>query len=413
MMAHKKNQEASDPRPSSDADFVDAEIVEESETDSASASEDEPIKTVEQVQDSKPKNSKAGWIFSGLLTAFIGGVFAAPYGEAGLRSLGVLPPAENIAGQSGPDPLITTRLAGLESQLSDVSSSVSRVQEILAQQSEQIAQAAADRTKIEGDVALLASQPGGILRGADSDRAQAQNLQQLEARLAGLTAEVARLAELSGNADPEITGLTGSIALARAETNQLKTQLAVLQSLIEQMQTASLDVSPRGRLLLALGRLKDEALAGAALGGDLDAIRLDIAELPALDQQLIGADVAVLAANRQGIETYETLARSFGDVANAAKKAHEKASGSFLASLFTVRRTDANAAGIDATLLTAERRLALRDLSGTIEALDSLSGDAATAVVEWRQKAIAHRDVLAAFDRLLRTISASVGGGPR
>jgi len=405
-MANKKIDEVS----GSEADVVDVEIVEEDDSSSSSPPEPDPIKTVEQVQDMKPKGGKAGWIFAGFLAAFIGGVFAAPYGEAGLRSWGILAPLQTNANQGGIDQQVETRLSDFEGRVSDLGASVSRLQEILAQQSEQISKAEADLKQISNDVAILASQPGRV---PGEDSAQTQNLQQLEAQVTSLTAEVARLAALSGSEDPEIAGLSGSIALSRAETNQLKAQIALLQSAIAQMQAGSLDVSPRGRLLLALGRLKDEALAGAALGGDLDAIRLDIAELPALDQQLIGADVAVLAANRQGIETFESLARTFGDVANAAKKADEQASGSFLASLFTVRRTDANASGIDAILLSAEKRLALRDFDGALEALDQLSGDAATAVAEWKQKATVHRDVLAAFDRLLRKISASVVGGSR
>ena len=403
-MANKKTDE----KPDTEADVVDAEIVDEPNGAPSTPSDAEPIKTVEQVQEIKPKNSKAGWIFSGVLAAFIGGVFAAPYGEAGLRSMGILASLENNAAQSVPDQLTAAKITSFERQLSDLTASAARFQEILAQQSGQMSAATAARQQISDDVALLASQPGRV-----GDGAQGQSLQQLETQLAGLTAEVARLAALSGSADPEVTGLTGSIALARAETNQLKAQLVVLQSAIDQMQAGSLDVSPRGRLLLALGRLKDEALMGAPLGGDLEAIRLDIAELPALDQQLIGADVAVLTANRQGIETYDNLTRGFGEVANAAKKADEQASGSFLASLFTVRRTDAGATGIDAILLTAEKRLALRDLSGAIAALDDLSGDSAAAVADWKQEATIHSDVLAAFDRLLRKISAAVTGGSR
>lgn len=403
-MANKKTDETSD----AEADVVDAEIVDEPSGAHSSSPDAEQIKTVEQVQEIKTKSSKAGWIFSGILAAFIAGVFAAPYGEAGLRSMGILAPLESSAGQSVPDQLTVTRLAGFESQLSDLTTSIARFQQMLAQQADEMSAAGAARQQISNDLTLLASQPGRV-----ADGAQSQNLQQLETQLAGLTVEVARLAAFSGAANPEVTGLTGSIALARAETNQLKAQLVVLQSAIAQMQTGSLDVSPRARLLLALGRLKDEALMGASLGGDLEAIRLDIAELPALDQQLIGADVAVLTASRQGIETYDNLSRAFGDVANAAKKADEQANGSFLASLFTVRRTDASATGIDATLLAAEKRLALRDLSGAIEALDELSGDAAAAVADWKQKAATHRDVLAAFDRLLRKISAAVTGGSR
>lgn len=406
MMANEKT----DGVPKSEADIVDAEIVEEDDSGSSPPPEPDPIKTVEQVQDMKPKGGRAGWIFASFLAAFIGGVFAVPYAEAGLRSWGVLASLETNANQGGLDQQVETRLSDFEGRVSDLGASVSLLQEVLAQQSEQISKVEAGHKQISNDVAILAGQPGRVPNG---DGAQTQNLQQLEAQVTSLTAEVARLAALSGSADPEIAGLSGSIALSRAETNQLKAQIEVLQSAIEQMQAGSLDVSPRGRLLLALGRLKDEALAGAALGGDLDAIRLDIAELPALDQQLFGADVAVLAANRQGIETFESLARAFSDVANAAKKADEQASGSFLASLFTVRRTDANATGIDAILLSAEKRLALRDFDGALEALDQLSGDAATAIAEWKQKATLHRDVVAAFDRLLRKISASVVGDSR
>ncbi len=389
---------------------IDAEIVEEPVVEPARSTRPETAKTVEEMPAPKAKSSKAGWYSAGLLAAFIGGVFAAPYGEEGLRSLGILAPLASSASGASPDQQTTDALASLERQLADMSVSASRFQEILAQQASRLDQADAARLQISDDVALIAAQPGRIDAGTSSDT---QAVQQIETRLAAINAELARLAALSGSSDPEITGLTGSVALARAETNQVKAKLALLEAALQQMQAGALDVSPRGRLLLALGRLKDQAVSGEPLGGELDAIRLDIAELPALDQQLIGADVAVLLANREGVETYEGLTRGFDGVANAAKKAQEKADGSFLASLFTVRRTDENATGIDAVLLSAEKRLALRDLDGALDALAGLSGDGAAAVAEWQQHATAHRDVLAAFDRLLRQISVSTAGGSR
>ena len=407
-MATKKSDTESDAKPDVTPDVIDAEIVEEAVSEPAPSSP-ESVKIIEEIPAAKAKSGKAGWITAGLLAAFVAGIFAAPYGEDGLRSMGILAPSPG-AGDTRPDQQIEATLASLERQLSDMGVSVSRFQENLAQHSAQLGEAVAARKQISDDVALIAAQPGRI--SADAG-ASSQTIQQLEARLAEITAEVARLAVLSGSDDPDITGLTGSIALARAETNQLKAKLALLETAVQQMQAGALDVSPRGRLLLALGRLKDSAFAGAPLGGELDAIRLDIAELPALDQQLIGADVAILVANRQGIETYENLTREFDGVANAAKKAQEKADGSLLASLFTVRRTDENATGIDAILLTVEKRLAVRDLDGALTALNGLSGDGAAAMADWRQQALAHRDVLVAFDRLLRQVSASATGGSR
>ena len=396
--------------PSSEPDVIDAEIIEGPSFDGKTSPQTETVKIVEETPVTKQKGSKAGWISAGFLAAFIGGVFAAPYGERGLRSIGILAPVAPALDGTELDRATDERLTALASQMSALDVSVSRFQEILAQHAAQLGEATVARKQIGDDIALIAGQPGQINADAGEN---AQTVQQLEAGLAKLTGEVARLAALSGSDDPEITGLMGSIALARAETNQLKTKLALLDAAMQQMQAGALDVSPRGRLLLVLGRLKDRALEGSPLGGELDAIRLDIAELPALDQQLIGADVAILAANQLGIEPFEKLTRSFDAAASAAKKAQEKADGSLLASLFTVRRTDDNAVGIDAVLLAAEKRLAARDLEGALAALNELPSGGADATAAWKQKAGAHRDVLAAFDRLLRRISATTTGDGR
>ena len=405
-----KTSAQSDANAEAEPTVIDAEIVDEPVAEPRHFGRPEAATTVEEAPAAKAKSSKAGWYSAGLLAAFIGGIFAAPYGEESLRSFGILAPLPPSASGTGPDQQTTDTLVRLERKVADSATSAVRLQEILAQQAARLDKADAARKQISDDVALIAAQPGRINAGVGSDT---QTIQKIETRLAEMTAELARLAALSGSGDPEVTGLTGSVALARAETNQVKAKLALLEAALQQVQAGALNVSPRGRLLLALGRLKDQAALGRALGGELDAIRLDIAELPALDQQLIGADVAILLANRQGIETYESLTRGFDAVANAAKKAQEKADGSFLASLFTVRRTDENATGIDAILLTAEKRLVVRDLDGALDALASLSGDGAAAVADWKARAVAHHNVVAAFDRLLRQVSTATTGGSR
>lgn len=399
-MAGEKTDQPAAP----DIEVVDAEIVEEQPA--VKPPEPEP-KTVEEVQPPKSGGGKAGWVVSGLLAAFIAGIIAAPYGEQGLRRIGILaalPVSDSRDIDAGGE---QERMA-LRSRLDDVDLALVRYQEMLAQQSEQLTEAAQAREQITGDIALIASRPGGV-----APESAANDIQAIRERLQSLTDEVARLASLSASETPEVAGLSGSLALARAETAQLKSRMQTLEIAITDLQAGSLNVSPRGRLLLVVGRLKDQIAQGLPLAGELDALRVDLAELPALDQQLIGADVAVLAKYPDGIAPYEVLVRDFGPVASAVKRAQEKEDGSFLASLFTVRRTDESAIGIDAVLLASERRLAARDVAGALEEMAALTGNAADAATDWRIRAQGHAEATAAVDRLQRTIANSTPGGTR
>lgn len=401
-MAEDKNDSLDNP----DVDVVDAEIIEDNETSEPPSAEP---KTVHASSPEKTKGGKTGWIVAGLLAAFSGGLFAAPYAEYGLRTVGLLPalPSAPAAGS----PTLLPELTALETQVSDLALALDRHQEILAQHEQSLGDAAIARTQLGNDVALIAGQQGAAT--ADSSPA---DIEPLRDRVAALTDEVARLAALSGGPTPEVAGLTGSVALARAEAAQLKTKLEALEAVVAELQAGSLDVSPRGRMLVAIGRLKDQASRGMPLGGELTALRADIALMPALDQQMIGADVAVLARHPEGVRPYEALVRDFGGAASAAKRAQEQADGSLLANLFTVRRTDEGATGIDAILLEAERRLLARDVAGALDALQPLTGPAAEALAMWRAPAEAHVDVMGALDRLQRAAAASpanpaVGGG--
>lgn len=392
-MAEDKNDSLDNP----EVDVVDAEIVEDNETSEPPSAEP---KTIEASSPAKTKSSKAGWIVAGLLAAFTGGLFAAPYAENGLRTIGLLPALPPAA--STGTPTLPPELTALETQVSDLTLAVSRHQEILAQHEQSFSDAAAARTQLGNDVALIAGQQGAAT--ADSSPA---DIGPLRDRVAALTDEVARLAALSGGPTPEVAGLSGSVALARAEAAQLKTKLEALEAVVVELQAGSLDVSPRGRMLVAIGRLKDQASRGMPLGGELTALRADIALMPALDQQMIGADVAILTQHPDGVRPYEALVRDYGGAASAAKRAQEKADGSLLANLFTVRRTDEGATGIDAVLLEAERRLLARDVAGALDALQPLTGPAAEALALWRAPAEAYVDVMAALDRLQRAVAAS------
>lgn len=392
------SEDKTDPKHDPDVDVVDAEIVEENEPLEPPSVEP---KTVETSPAKAAAGGKAGWVVAGLLAAFTGGLFAAPYAESGLHSIGLLPalPPPDLPSGSQAN---GAAVSALETQLDDLALAIARHQEILAQHEQGLSDAAAARTRIGNDVALIAGRESDGTSGVP-----AADVQALRDRVAALTDEVARLATLSTEQNPEVAGLTGAVALARAEAAQLKDKLDALETVVEELQAGSLEVSPRGRILVAVGRLKDQASRGMAFGGELTALQAEIALMPALDQQLIGADVALLARHPGGVRPYEALVRDFGGAASAAKLAQEKADGSLLAGLFTVRRTDDGATGIDAVLLEAERRLLARDVAGALEALRPLTGTVAEATALWRSAAEAHLEVMSALDRLQRTVAAS------
>lgn len=391
------------PVETPDADIVvDAEIV-DGEPGKTTASASEP-KTVEAVVSQQKTSGKAGWVVAGFLAAFIAGVIAAPYGEQSLRNLGLLAPLATTP-STDDDGASLQQLTELNSRTENLFTAIERHQEILAQHNEQLTQADDERARIESDLALMAARPGTLV---DEDSAASQ--QALRDRVQAVTEDVARLAALSASASPEVAELNGALAIARAETAQLKTSLQSMETVLAGLQAGSLETSPRGRLLLAIGRVKDQVLRGLPFGGEVDALRVDLAVLPALDQQMVGTDIATLTEHPEGISTYEALVRAYGPMASAVKREQEKQDGSLLASLFTVRRTDEDATGIDAALLSAERKLVARDVAGALTELSSLTGEAEAAATAWKAEAGAFVQVSGAIDRLQRVVARSNTG---
>jgi chromosome segregation ATPase len=274
---------------------------------------------------------------------------------------------------------------------------------MLAQQLSQIEASTKERQQLKDDIGLLATS----IDTAGNAGVGSADLARYDAEVARLGDEVARLSALQGTSNPELATLKGTIALSRAETAQLNTKIQSLETAINSLKIGAINTSPRGRLVLALGRLKDQARAGLAYGAELASLKVDIAELPALDQQLLGAEFAILSRNGDGIKSYEELARSFDVVARAVKMAQEKQDGGFLANLFTVRRTDENATGIDAILLNAEKRLAVQDVQGAVEVLSTLEGDGAATSAEWQAAATAHVETIKAIDVMIRSVAGS------
>ena|GEM_PF-1584725 len=405
MSAGTDNTSGSDNHSDSVETIIDAEVVHEEPSPSAAGSggttmsSDDTMKTI-PTSDLKT-NSKAGWIAAGLLGVFIGGVFAAPYFQGGLAYIGIAPATTTGAAPAAAE----VDLTPLQTSIGDIQALLSRHQEILAQQSSRDAVQNETMAQIRADIAVLASTEPGAALSANTPAEFAA----LKAEMARLTDDLARISALNAEADPAVSQLTGALALARAEGAQLRARLNVLETSIQGIQAGALEATPRGRLVLSLSRMKDRAFEGLSFAADIEGLRADLAELPALDQQLMGAEIAVLSNAGSGIRTYASLVRDYDAAVAAALREGEKEDGTFFARMFTSRRTDAGATGNDAIFLKAERRLAARDMAGAVLALSELEGATAETITPWRRDAEAYVAVDRAFDRLIK---AAANAGP-
>jgi len=380
------------------ADIIDAEVIDDHGPEADTAAD--RMKTV--VEPAPKKSGKGGWITAAVLAAFMGGVYATPYFEEGMISLGLrTPPPPPVGGNSDP-----VDLSPLSTDLENLRATTAALREAVAQQLAEINTQKEAQEKLRADLDLLAAR--GLTSG-NEPRANA-DLSAIRSEMERLTTDVARLSALSTEADPALSQINGALALARTENAQLKERLTVLEAALKAVEAGSLEASPRGRLVLSLGRMKDKAMAGEAFGADLAGLRSDLATLPALDQQLMGAEIAVLDGAKDGVLPYVTLVRDYDPAVASAIRAGEKAEGGFLQGLFTARRTDGGASGNDAIFLQAERRLVARDVAGALDMLKTLEGPVKEGMAPWMDAAAKHVAVATAFDRLIRAASTGDNG---
>ncbi len=379
-----REPETGKPEP----EFIDAEVIAEHEPANPAA---------------KPKKAgmswgaKAGWLTALGLSTFVAGVYVAPTFDPGLTYLG-------LRHEPPPPPANAADTAGLQQGVEALTDGLKRHQEILAQHEAALKAADDARAQLRADISAAAA--GNT--GTQTTTMAPEEIASLQADIARLQGDITRLSDISTADDPRVAELSGALALARAESTHLKNRLQALEGAMKAVEAGALEANPRGRLVLSLGRLKDRAIVGQAFGGGLDALKSDFAALPALDQQRIGADLVTLERLGAGIAPYTQLVSDFDAMAAAALKATEKADGNFLTKLFTVRRTDAGATGLDAALLKAERALAARNIKGAVEILEGLEGPALGASEPWRHAAKAHIETLTAFDNLIAGV-ADVG----
>ncbi|MBL4836913.1 MAG: hypothetical protein JKY34_04985 [Kordiimonadaceae bacterium] len=399
-------------QPADNGDIVDAEvIIETAEPNEAASVFSTPVdkSAPSKTPTAKTSTSKAGWISATILAAFVGGLFAAPYAQSGLRILGLIAPEEFPRAT----PTDAVNLRPLEKALDALTAQSLRHREILAQHENTLSSNAKETEQLKTTLSRVSVSNADRNNSISPDGMGAESgaLQKLKADIARLTEDITRLATLKTGTAPDITELTSALALLKAENQQIAARFIEVQKELAQVQAGAIDASPRGRLLLSIGQIKERALKGFSFDTELDALRLDIAALSALDQQLIGAEIGVLTAAGAGISTYQKIVADFDAIAVTAIQAAQKEKGGFLTTLFTVRRTDAGATGNDAVFLTAEKRLAIRDIAGAINALNTLEGAALPATADWRNRAQTLVAVEGAFNRVMAAITNSAPTG--
>jgi len=222
------------------------------------------------------------------------------------------------------------------------------------------------------------------------------DLSPLEQRLASL--------EQRPVADP---ALADTIARLTQENRDLAQTLATIRSEAQTIREGGerdrADVK-RAEFLLAVGQLRDAALAGRGFASELTVVRGLAPEsaAPLLQQ---------LDARTSGVETRAALARRFPAIANAVVAAARVEAASDTPILaealervqkfLSIRRVgEVDGDSATARVARAEARLAVEDLPGALAALDPAGPAWLAPAAEWMEAARARLAIEAALQRL-------------
>ena len=369
-----------------DDDIIDVEVIE-----TVSQNQNNTAAPSSKASQSK-KTTPWGWITALILAAFIGGLFSAQYAKEGLITLGLLEPETTVISNPA-NPEIETKINALQADTERLTNFSGQHETILNALS-------AKQTEIENALQNLPASTATELQPIDTEALDA-----IKNDITRLSENLTRLAAIKNDSDPALTRLESAVTVTNAETAALKQQIDDLQSALNTIASGALETSPRGRLILLLTRMKEKAQAGLTFKSDIQALRVDLSTLPALDQQVVGSEISKLETTGGLITPYDILLRDFDAVASAAAQAQDKSEGSFLTNLFTVRQRGTNAQGIDAILFQAEKRLLSRDIDGAAALMNELDTPAKDAASIWIENAKQHTDTLKVLDAIIFRIS--------
>ena len=391
-MPNKKNE--------NDDVIIEAEIIDEKPQAKPSNSGATTQASVSTSDSLSPKNitARIGWGIALLLIAFIGGIFMEPLAEQGLKRLGIL--------KEQPKPETdTVDLGPLNERQQQQQDKITQLEADFITQNTTLTRLTQENASLKRDITTLASD----LPTADASALSAKDLSNMSERLTQIEAEIldAKSNSLNNQADASASERQESeLKLARAETAQLLERLLSFEKSFELSQSQKLSNSAEGRAAVTLHRLYINATAGANYSADIAALKPDLVNLPLLNLQPVGQALATLQANQSGIATHNDITQEFTALIPLILK--ETATGEpngWFASLFTLRRTDARAEGVEAVIRTIESHLSNRDLGAAYTAADTFPDPIKVIIKDWQSKTLARQATLSALTNLLTTLA--------
>lgn len=391
-MPNKKNQD--------DEVIIEAEIIDEKPQarSSKSGATTQASVSTSDIPTTKNTAARIGWGIALLLIAFIGGIFMEPLAEQGLKRLGILKeqPAKSQV-NSGLDPVIATQKQQQEK--------IDQIDTAFKTQSTAFTNLLQENASLKRDIATLAS---GLPAGEDT-ALSSKALSDMSERLSQVEAMIhdTKSNALKNQTDASVTERHASeLKLARAETAQLLERLLSFEKSFELSQSQKLSNSAEGRVAVTLHHLYINATAGADYSADIAALKPDLVNLPLLNLQPVGQALATLQTNQAGIATHNGIVQEFTTlIPLILKETAVGESNGWLASLFTLRRTDARAEGVEAVIRTIETHLANRDLQAASAATQDFPDPIKAIIKDWQNKLLARQATLSALTNLLTTLA--------
>lgn len=380
--------------------IIEAEIIDEKPKSKPSSSGATTQASVSTSDSPAPKNTTAriGWGVALLLTAFVGGIFMEPLAEQGLKRLGILKEQPKLETES-------VDLGPLNEMQQQQQTTITQLEAAFKTQSATLASLIQENDSLKRDIATLASG----LPATNSSALPSKALSTMGERLSQVEAMIhdAKSNALKSQTDASASERQASeLKLARAETAQLLERLLSFEKSFELSQSKKLSDSTEGRAAVTLHHLYIHATAGANYSADIAALKPNLVNLPLLNLQPVGQALATLQANQDGIATRNEIVQEFTVlIPLILKETAVGESNGWMASLFTLRRTDARAEGVEAVIRTIEGHLANRDLAAAYASADTFPDSVKVLTKDWQSKLLARNATLSALTDLLTTLA--------
>ena len=394
ILTEAAKEPESQPEGSTDSAFAPEEELTPPESEALTPPEPEEPRVASAVPPAPPP--PAAPARGGAIPLFLGGVAAAALGFVIARYVvpegWPTPDAASTAGLSETVEEQTGRIASLEERLAEVAASVSGLS-----------------GQPEPDLSGMRDELRAELLSAIPDAPDLSAVEDLQARIADLSTEIARLADSPGDQAPSLT--EDELAAFRAELDaavaDARSQIEVAQAEATRIEAEAEAAATRATAEAALSRIAAALDSGAAYGTALTAVAETGVEIP-----------AILAAGVDGgVPTLPALQDTFPDAARSALEASILASDadSTVDRALAFLRAQTGARSLtpregddpDAILSRAEAAVRSGDLDTALSEIAALPEAGAAAMSDWTAAAEARQATLAAMSELRARIETN------